>query len=73
MVSCPTSKLTHYGFPQQVVLYVGEPQLRMQSALRGPGVLFEYRLIDIRALDGNRLLESEDVGDNVIAGPIAGP
>jgi hypothetical protein len=54
-------------FPQQVVLSVGEPQLRMPSALRGPGVLFEYRLIDIRELDGNRLLESEDVGDNVIA------
>jgi hypothetical protein len=41
-------------FPQQVVLYVGEPQLRMKSELRGPGVLFEYRLIDIRALDGNQ-------------------
>ena len=54
-------------FPQQVVLYVGEPQLRMASELRGPGVLFEYRLIDIRTLDGDRLLESEDVGDNVIA------
>jgi predicted transposase YdaD len=54
-------------FPQQIVLYVGEPQLRMESELRGPSVLYQYRLIDIRTLDGDRLLESEEVGDNVIA------
>jgi predicted transposase YdaD len=54
-------------FPRQVVLYVGEPQLRMDTELRGPGMLFQYRLIDIRTLDGDRLLESADVGDNVIA------
>ena len=57
-----------YGrWPRQVVLYVGEPELQMEAALRGPGVSFEYRLIDIRTLDGDRLLESADVGDNVIA------
>jgi hypothetical protein len=28
---------------------------------------FEYRQIDIRTLDGERLLESDAVGDNVIA------
>jgi hypothetical protein len=54
-------------FPRQVVLYVGEPKLRMQNKLRGPGVLFQYGLIDIRKLDGERLLESQGVGDNVIA------
>jgi hypothetical protein len=54
-------------FPLQVVLYVGESPLKMENALRGPGVLFEYELIDIRTLDGDLLLESRDVGDNVIA------
>ncbi len=54
-------------FPHQVVLYVGKPPLHMRGELRGPGVLFQYRLIDIRTLNGNRLLESEDVGDNVLA------
>jgi hypothetical protein len=54
-------------FPRQVVLYVGEAELRMASELRAPGVLFQYRLIDIRELDGERLLESREVGDNVIA------
>jgi len=40
-------------FPRQVVLYVGEPTLRMESELRGPDVLLWYRLIDIRMLDGD--------------------
>ena len=62
-------------FPRQIVLYVGEAPLRMESELRGPDVSFAYRLIDIRTLDGDRLLESGEVGDNVIAilARIAGP
>ena len=54
-------------FPRQVLLYVGEAPLRMASELRGDDVSFRYRAIDIRELDGERLLASEGVGDNVIA------
>jgi len=54
-------------FPRQVVLYVGEAALSMESELRGYDVCFQYRLVDIRTLDGDRLLESEGVGDNLIA------
>jgi hypothetical protein len=54
-------------FPRQILLYVGEAPMHMESTLRGPGLFFEYRLIDIRTLDGERLLGGEDVGDNVIA------
>jgi len=54
-------------FPRQVLLYVGAAPLRMDSELRGPDVSFRYRLIDFRTLDGDRLLESAEVGDNVIA------
>ena len=54
-------------FPHQVLLYVGEPALRMESELRGPDVFFRYEAVDVRALDGERLLESSAVGDNVIA------
>ena len=54
-------------FPRQVLLYVGEPPLRMESELRGPDVSFRYRAIDIRELDGDHLIESGEVGDNVIA------
>jgi len=54
-------------FPRQVLLYVGEAPLRMESELRGGGMSFEYQLVDIRRVDGERLLESEEVGDNIIA------
>ena len=54
-------------FPHQVLLYVGEPAIRMDSELRGPDVFFRYEAVDVRALDGERLLESSAVGDNVIA------
>jgi hypothetical protein len=54
-------------FPRQVLLYVGEDPIRMESELRGPDVWFRYHAIEIRDLDGDRLLESTDVGDNVIA------
>jgi predicted transposase YdaD len=54
-------------FPRQVLLYVGEESLRMASELRGPDVWFQYRAIDIREIDGDRLIESGEVGDNVIA------
>lgn len=54
-------------FPKQILLYVGEAPLRMENELRGDDVWFRYRTVDIRSLDGERLLESADVGDNVIA------
>jgi hypothetical protein len=54
-------------FPRQVLLYVGEAPLRMATELRGGGLSFDYEAVDIRSLDGDRLLESEEVGDNVIA------
>lgn len=53
--------------PRQVLLYVGETPLRMEGELRGDDVWFRYRAVDIRDLDGDRLLESQEVGDTVIA------
>jgi len=54
-------------FPRQVLLYVGEAPLRKATVLRGGGLSFEYQAVDIRSLNGDWLLESEEVGDNVIA------
>ena len=54
-------------FPSQILLYVGEEPMRMQAELIGPELSFRYRLVNIRDLDGERLLDSEEVGDNVIA------
>ncbi len=54
-------------FPLQVVLYVGQAKMRMDDKLRGAEVSFAYHLIDIRTLDGEQLLESDAIGDNLIA------
>jgi predicted transposase YdaD len=54
-------------FPRQLVLYVGERVLRMSPTLSGPRFSFSYELIDLRDMDGEPLLASEQVGDNVIA------
>ena len=54
-------------FPRQIVLYVGEAPLKMEDTLIGPDLQFRYRLVDVRDLDGERLRESPEMGDNVIA------
>ena len=54
-------------FPRQVLFYVGEAPLRMATRLSGGGLSFEYQAVDVRSLDGDRLLESDEVGDNIIA------
>ena len=54
-------------FPRQMVLYVGAPHLTMPNELRGPSFLNSYQVIDIRDLDGQLLLASADVGDNILA------
>jgi Domain of unknown function (DUF4351) len=54
-------------FPHQVVLYVGEAPLSMETELNGPALKYSYRLVDVRDLNGERLLESPRVMDNIIA------
>ena len=63
-----TKRLTD-KFPRQFVLYVGEAPMNMPSELvdEDGDLLVRYRLLDIRELDGEALLASENLGDNVIA------
>jgi DNA-binding FrmR family transcriptional regulator len=57
-----------YGrLPRQVALYVGEARLRMKDRVEGSDVLVRFHLVDIRDLDGERLLASTNLGDNVLA------
>ena len=57
-----------YGrLPRQVALYVGEAPLRMKHGIEGPGVSVRFHLVDIRDLDGEQLLASANMGDNVLA------
>jgi hypothetical protein len=58
--------LRHGRLPRQVALYVGAEPLRMPCEVTGPGGVFTFHLVDIRDLDGEQLLASENIGDNVI-------
>jgi hypothetical protein len=54
-------------FPQQILVYLGNAPLKMESELNGPKLTYSYRIVDIRDLDGERLLASPEVGDNIVA------
>jgi predicted transposase YdaD len=54
-------------FPRQILLYVGQAAIAMPRELRGPEVRFRYRTVDFRELDGEKLVASPELGDNVIA------
>jgi predicted transposase YdaD len=57
-----------YGrLPRQVALYVGAAPLRMKDRVEAPDVSVRFHLVDIRDLDGERLLASANLGDNVLA------
>ena len=53
--------------PRQIVLYVGRGPLRMADFLAEGSMSFRYELRDFRTLDGEALLASPDLGDNVLA------
>jgi predicted transposase YdaD len=57
----------HHRYPAQVCLYVGEKPARMKTELRSPNLKYSFRLVDVRDLDGERLLKSGNVDDNIIA------
>ncbi len=54
-------------FPEQYVLYVGEPKLSMPSELVGPDFLCRFKIVDVRMLDEETLLQSPFDADNILA------
>ena len=48
-------------------MYVGDAPVAMKTELRGPALSYSYRLVDIKDLDGECLLASPWVGDNIVA------
>lgn len=52
---------------RQVVLYVGPEPLSMSPRFQTPAMDFCYELVDIREFDGAMLLDSEDLGDCMLA------
>jgi predicted transposase YdaD len=57
-----------YGsVPRQLVLYVGEAAMKMENRIVAAGLSLEFRMVDIRQLDGEPLLDSDSLDDNVIS------
>ena len=52
---------------EMVVLYVGKRPLAMSPIFSTPSLTFTFRLIDIREFDGEPLIQSKDLGDNMLA------
>jgi len=50
-----------------IVLYAGRDPLRMPSEFRTRSMHFQFRLIDVREFDGEPLITSDDIGDNMLA------
>ncbi|MBF0609173.1 MAG: hypothetical protein HQL61_16660, partial [Magnetococcales bacterium] len=57
----------HKRLPIQIVLYVGNKPLNMKSTMESGLNRYNYRLVDVRNLDGNKLIDSDDPDDNVLA------
>ena len=57
----------HGGIPLQIVLYIGEKPMRMKNTIAVAGLTYRFHLIDIRELDGEPLLASPNLSDNVVA------
>ena len=53
--------------PLQIVLYVGSGKMRIPSGIEEENLKFRYRVVDIRELEGEPLLASNSVEDNLLA------
>lgn len=60
--------LRKYGeYPEQLMIYVGNPPLRMKRELRTSGLFCHYHLVDIRDIESEPLLASGCLEDNLLA------
>ncbi|MBF0537039.1 MAG: hypothetical protein HQL03_02170 [Nitrospirae bacterium] len=57
----------HRKLPVQIVLYIGNKPLNMESSMESGLIRYAYQLIDIRTIDGNQLIDSDNPDDNVLA------
>ena len=52
---------------EQIVLYIWREPMRMRPVFETPGMRYEFQLLDIREVDGEPLLASDDWRDNLLA------
>jgi flagellar biosynthesis/type III secretory pathway protein FliH len=49
------------------VLYAGRDPLNMRPSFESPSTLHKFRILDVRQMEGEDLLQSDDWGDNALA------
>jgi len=54
-------------FPKQMVLYVGDRNIKIKSKIKEKNLRYNYEVKDIREFDCSKLIESDDITDNIIA------
>ncbi len=54
-------------FPKQMVLYVGDRDIKIKSKIKEKNLRYNYEVRDIREFDCSILIESDDIADNIIA------
>ncbi len=54
-------------FPKQMVLYVGDRDIKIPSFIKEQNLRYNYEVRDIREFDCSILIESDDIADNIIA------
>jgi hypothetical protein len=53
--------------PTQIVLYIGEKPAKIPSSIVEERLRFSCDVIDIREIDGQQLIESDSLADNLFA------
>ena len=57
-----------YGEPvTQIVLYIGRDPMRLENVYKSASVEFRFEIVNLREWDADRLLESHDLADNILA------
>lgn len=54
-------------FPFQMVLYVGDRDIKTENRIKEKNLRYNYEVRDIREFDCSKLIESDDITDNIIA------
>jgi len=53
--------------PHQALVYVGREKLRMSGHFKSPTLNFRFRVVDLHELNGERFLDSDEAGDQILA------
>ena len=53
--------------PRQALVYVGRTKLRMSGHFKSPTLNFRFRVVDLHELNGERFLDSDEAGDQILA------